>query len=170
MSALFEISYNGVTRKETGSKLGLNLIFLDIEHDVCYYENSIYDLKFNFCSIVLTERFALKQRRFDRIIQQPVSSGIILEKDNLRAILERSSVPTPSVNVIITDIYELMEALFLNGVASVYQLSKSGLTFRVYEAEKRKFNDIIGTIRANKKMDHETIEALQAELVFEGSV
>jgi hypothetical protein len=167
MSPLFETIHSGVIRKETGSKLGLNLIFLDVENDTLYYENPILNLKIKFWAILLTEMVELKQKQLDRVIQRPVHSEVILEKGELRAIMERSGVPDSAVNAVITDIHELMEALFLNGISSIYYLGDSDLTFRIYEAEKHRFNDVIWTIRANKKMGHETIEVMQAKLVFQ---
>jgi hypothetical protein len=107
-----------------------------------FYENPIYGLDIGIDTIVLYEKFALEQKQYGRVIQQPVATGVILEKDRLRKTLEKkrdSCAANFEVDQIIKDIYELTVELFNSDISRYYHFNKSEVPTHIYEAETRLF-------------------------------
>jgi hypothetical protein len=169
MNALFEVDGMSATRTETGSRIRIDAIPTEFSPFTFFYENPNYRLNIGIIAIFAYEVLSLKQKRYDRVIQQPVSTAIILEKGRLKATLEQKSDPSVSHSVvddIVSDIYELMLEWLNNDLTQYYHFNKSEVDAHIYEAEPRPFDDAVWHLPTNVKPGPEIISKLQAERVF----
>ena len=164
MTAIFETSRLMIRRIETGSQFRLNLVPLEFASYNASYENPVHGLSIGLLVIFLTETFELNETASGRVLQQPVNTGIVLEQGKLQRTLEERLTPD-AVEVVVKDAYELMIALLANQFSGRYNLNEEGIKFGIYEAEKRRFNDVV--FEQNWKTPAaKMIAALQAKLVF----
>jgi hypothetical protein len=169
MNALFETDAMSAKRTETGSRIRINAIPREFSPFTFLYENPIHALNIGIVAIFVSETFSLKQKQYDRVIQQPVSTAIILEKGRLKATLEQTLGPSVSNSVvdnIVNDIYELMLEWLNNDLTQYYHFNKSEVDAHIYEAEPRPFDDAVWHLPTNVKPGPEVISKLQAERVF----
>jgi len=102
------------------------------------------------------------------VIQQPVTTAVILEKGRLHATLEEtlgSSVSHSVIDNIVSDIYELMLEWLNNDLTQYYHFNKSDVPVRIYEAEARQFYDVVLHFPENVKPGPEIISKMQAKPV-----
>jgi hypothetical protein len=173
MSALFETTVRSATRKQTGSRFELSGISMELAKHNCFYENPIYHLNIGILAIFTSEVFALKSLNYGHVIRQPVTTGIILEKGELKADIERKlgpQIPSSAVAAIINDAYELMVELFMDGYSGIYDLRAAGIKIHIYEAERRKFHDAFWTTREGPGPGAELIASVQAKRVSESNI
>jgi hypothetical protein len=169
MNALFEIDGMSAKRTETGSKIRLNAIPKEFSPFTLFYENQIHGLNIGIVAIFAYETFSLKQKQYDRVIQQPVSTAIILEKGRLKATLEQTLGPSVSQSVVdntVSDIYELMLEWLNNDFTQYYHFDKSEVEAHIYEGVPRPFDDAVWHLPTNVMPGPELISKLQAERVF----
>lgn len=168
MSGLFETDGPATTRTSTGSRFRVSNIPLEFSGFNCIYETPIYGLKIEFAAIFIGEKFALKQKKYDRTIQAEVCIAVVLEKGRLKtAIRERlPSHPQSDVDNMITDLYELIVEWVNSDVMRYYEFNKSEAPAHIYEVEPRLFNDAMWNAPKDKTPGPELIKTLQATLVF----
>lgn len=146
MTALFEINAGSVKRKTTGSRVWFNTIPLEFTDCNCFYENPQHGFKIGFTAIFGNETFALKSRQSGLVIQQPVTTSIILEEGVLKAAIQRklpSEFPTHSVDALVLDLYELIKELLMNDFAGSYDLREAQLRINIWEVKPRKFGEAL---------------------------
>jgi hypothetical protein len=168
MNALFETDLISAKRKATGSRITVNQTPREFSEHAFLYENKKQGLSIKIPAISVFEEFPLKQRQYDRIIQQRVCTGVILERGRLKAAIEQklgSSVSPSLVRDIIRDVYELMLEFINSDLTRYYYFNKSEVTFHIYEAEARQFYEAIDASPDNMSVGPEAISELQAKLV-----
>ena len=89
MNALIETGIASSTRRATGSKFSINITPMEFSGYNCLYENPIYAFEIGFIAIYTYETFALRSKKYGHTIQQPVTTGIILEKGALKTSINR---------------------------------------------------------------------------------
>jgi hypothetical protein len=169
MSDLFETEGITTRRKATGSSFRISHVPLEFSDHNCVYENPIYGLEIGFAAIFVYETFPLKQKQYDRIIQQPVCTAVVLEKGRLKKVLEQKlapNFPVSAANDVIADLYGLIVEWLNSDLTQYYHFNKSEVPIHIYETETRQFNDAMWNVPPNVRLGSEIIEKTQATLVF----